>query len=240
MEEQMRSDGDARIVAADLRFNKEVSEQLAGNGRIVDIQEESSGVHNGDNNNNTNNNNNDDNGNGTPAPATPKVRIQCDTNGNIIGRRCDEGRDNDDGPMAPEEDDEDDMMGLLQAGMPNDVAKDFLNIYELFLIQGASRGVARAKVAELFSPPRVTEEIRRMPNLTIEGGQTYDIFADKDGRKWNFLKASDRKAVRKEIEDLKPFFVIGSPPCTPFSSLRFFNKDKKSYKEKLVEGRTLL
>jgi hypothetical protein len=101
--------------------------------------------------------------------------------------------------MAPEEDDEDDMMGLLQAGMPNDVAKDFLNIYELFLIQGASRGVARAKVAELFSPPRVTEEIRRMPNLTIEGGQTYDIFADKDGRKWNFLKASDRKAVRKEI-----------------------------------------
>jgi hypothetical protein len=39
---------------------------------------------------------------------------------------------------------------------------------------------------------------------------------------------------------LKPFFVIGSPPCTPFSSLRFFNKDKKSYKKKLAEGMTLL
>ena len=82
--------------------------------------------------------------------------------------------------------------------------------------------------------------MRRLPNLTIEGGQTYDLFADKDGRRWGFSKASDRKAVKKEIEDQKPFFVIGSPPCTPFSSLRFLNKHKKSYKRKLAEGRALL
>ena len=117
--------------------------------------------------------------------------------------------------MLPESDDESDMLGLLQAGMPSDVAKDFINIYELLLIQGASRGIARAKVAELFSPPRITEEIRRLPNLTIEGGQTYDHFADKNGRSWDFLKVADRKAVRKEIEEQKPFFAIGSPPCTP-------------------------
>jgi hypothetical protein len=49
----MRSDGDARIIAADMRFNKEVSEQLAGNRQMVEIQEENSGVHNGDNNNKT-------------------------------------------------------------------------------------------------------------------------------------------------------------------------------------------
>jgi hypothetical protein len=142
--------------------------------------------------------------------------------------------------MLPEDDDESDMLELLQAGMPSDVAKDFINIYELLLIQGASRGIARAKVAELFSPPRVTEEIRRIPNLTIEGGQTYDLVADKNGRSWDFLKVADRKAVRKEIEEQKPFFVIGSPPCTPFSSLRFFNKHKKSYKKMLAEGRILL
>ena len=108
------------------------------------------------------------------------------------------------------------------------------------MVQGASRGIVRAKVVELFISPRITEEIRRIPNLTIEGGQTYDLFANKNGRSWDFLKVADRKAVRKEIEEPKPFFVIGSPPCTPFSSLRFFNKHKKSYKKKLVEGKILL
>jgi hypothetical protein len=158
MEQQLRADGDARIIVADQRFNNEVSGQIENRGQVVEIQEE-----NGHNNGDNNNNNNDDNG--TPAPATPNVRLQCDRNGNIIGERCD-----DDNPMLPEEDDEVDMIGLLQANMPKEVAKDFLNIYELFLIQGASRGIARAKVAELFSPPRVTEGMRRIPNLTLEGG----------------------------------------------------------------------
>ena len=179
MEQLLRSDGDARIIAADLRFNKEVSEQLAGNRQIVGIQEENGAPNNNGVLNGVPNNNgvlNGDNNTGIPAPTIPNLAIQCDGNGNIIGRREDDDR-----PMLPEDDDESDMLGLLQAGMPSDVAKDFINIYELLLIQGASRGTARAKVAELFSPPRVTEEIRRIPNLTIEGGQTYDLFADQ---KW--------------------------------------------------------
>ena len=84
MEQQMRSDGDARIIAADLRFSNEVSEQLAGNRQIVDIQEENAAPNNngvlnwGPNGvlNGVPNNNGvlkGDNNNGNPAPTIPKV-----------------------------------------------------------------------------------------------------------------------------------------------------------------------
>ena len=140
MEQQMRSDGDARIIAADLRFNNEVSEQLAGNRQIVDIQEENgvpnSGVLNGVPNNgvlNGDNSSGDDNilNNGSrPAPATPNLALETGSEGNAIGPQ-----------VFPEDDDDSDMMGLLQAGMPRDVATDFTNIYELLLIQrGFPRG----------------------------------------------------------------------------------------------------
>ena len=115
LEERLRSDGDARIVAADSRLNKEVSEQLEGNRQVVDIQEENrvpnSGVLNGVPNNDGVLNG--DNNNGIPAPTIPKLAIQCDDNGNITGRREDDDR-----PMLLEDDDESDMLGLLQAGCP--------------------------------------------------------------------------------------------------------------------------
>ena len=38
-------------------------------------------------------------------------------------------------------------------GMPEETAKEYMNLYELFLIQGVSKGVAKAKVADLYSPP---------------------------------------------------------------------------------------
>ena len=77
-----------------------------------------------------------------PAPTTPHLAFEIDSEGNIIRPQ-----------VFPEDDDDSDMMGLLQVGMPRDVAKDFTNIYGLLFIQWASRVVARAKVAELFSPP---------------------------------------------------------------------------------------
>ena len=89
---------------------------------------------------------------------------------------------------------------------------------------GTSRGVAKQKVTKLFRPPRVTEEMRRVPNLMFEGGETYDLFQDKNGKAWDFRKAADRKQVRAEIMEQKPWMVIGSPPCTAFSSLMSFNK----------------
>ena len=135
------------------------------------------------------------------------------------------------------------MLNLVSnTGMSEGVAKDFMNIYELFLVQGATKGIARAKVCELFSPPRVTDEIRRLPNITIAGGATYDLVADRNGRTFDFTKAADRRKVRREIEETETYFVIGSPPCAAFSSLMTFNRGKmgNKYKKQLAEGRLLL
>ena len=74
------------------------------------------------------------------------------------------------------------MIGLIQSGMPEQVANDYINIYEGAFLHGASKGVAKQKVTELFSPPRVTEEMRRVPNLMFEGGETYDLFQGKNGK----------------------------------------------------------
>ena len=52
-----------------------------------------------------------------------------------------------------------------------------------------------------------------MPFMTLEGGSTFDLREDVDGRQWNILKVEDRNAVSKIVEEEKPYAVIGSPPC---------------------------
>ena len=145
--------------------------------------------------------------------------------------------------MAVEEDRDEDMIGLLAKGMPKHVAEDFVNVYELFLINGASPSDARAKVCELFSPPRVTAEAQRLPILEIIPGSTFDLRADRHGRTWNFLLESDRKRAKKQIMKEKPFLVVGSPPCTYFSRLMELNRhrmDPAAFQRALGEARVLL
>ena len=123
--------------------------------------------------------------------------------------------------MAIEEDGEDaDMHALMKKGMPEQVAKEYINMYELFLVHGASAGDARKKVTELFSPPRVTAEMQRTPTMNLAAGATYDLRADVHGRSWDFLKQEDRARARKEVSEQKPLMVIGSPPCMEFGTKR--------------------
>jgi hypothetical protein len=91
-------------------------------------------------------------------------------------------------------------------------------LYELMLTMGADPGHSRAKVAELYSPPRVTTHIGSLPHVHLEAGMTFDLRMGRDGKKWDFLKAADRAKARQLISQEKPFIVIGSPPCTDFSS----------------------
>lgn len=56
-------------------------------------------------------------------------------------------------------------------------------------------------------------------NLNIDGLHAMDLRTAKpDGEHWDFSKASDRKLARSMVEELKPTWVVGSPPCTFFSS----------------------
>ena len=43
------------------------------------------------------------------------------------------------------------------------------------------------------------------------------------GKYWDFTKASDRREAKETIMQQKPDWLIGSPPCTPFSQLMQVN-----------------
>ena len=57
-------------------------------------------------------------------------------------------------------------------------------------------------------------------NLNINGLQALDLRTHKeDGTPWDFNLASDRQEALMLIDTQQPTWVIGSPPCTPFSKL---------------------
>ena len=84
-------------------------------------------------------------------------------------------------PVEPEEDR---MAGLLILETSTAERREANEILELFLTLGAELPVARAKVAELYSPPR---EMAKLPRLHLSPGQTFDLRRDRNGRSWNFF-----------------------------------------------------
>jgi hypothetical protein len=82
-----------------------------------------------------------------------------------------------------------------------------------------------------------------MPHLDLDCGTTFDLEHDEHGVKWDFLKADDRARCRKRIAEEQPFIVIGSPPCTMFSSLMISNRKfmaPADGKRRLAEAHVLL
>ena len=123
--------------------------------------------------------------------------------------------------MQVEGDNDADLMGALAAeGVPRlpsrRVAREANSIYELLLVHGVSRGDAAAKVAELYSPPRVTAELGRLLHMSLVGGPTFDLRKDANGVAWDFRRADHRRRAREQIREERPFIVIGSPPMYGF------------------------
>ena len=108
--------------------------------------------------------------NGTRRVLKPRMEVEPENQ----PRRVDafDPNNNDNFALFPEDDSgDDDMLNFMtNMGMPQTVAQDLLGVYELFLVQGASRGIARSKVCELFSPP------------TDHGGDETDPQFDYPGR----------------------------------------------------------
>ena len=79
--------------------------------------------------------------------------------------------------------------------------------------------------------------------MTLVGGSTFDLRRDANGVAWDFTKAADRERARRQIRREKPFLVVGSPPCTEFSSVqnlnrRFFTEEEA--RRRWAEATTLL
>ena len=123
--------------------------------------------------------------------------------------------------------DADAMIDFLGAHVPAIALPAATELYELFLVHGTPARAARAKIIELYSPPRVTKELSRMPMLPLAAGSTFDLRREVDGKSWDFTKACDRAAVFRQIRSERPALVIGSPPCTMFSRLNINLNAKK-------------
>ena len=80
---------------------------------------------------------------------------------------------------------------------------------------------AKMEVAEVYSPPRVTNMARQMG---LRAGWALDLTTqDEDGREWDFNQFEMRnRAVRKVLRD-QPLLFIGSPICTQFSQMNNIN-----------------
>ena len=67
-------------------------------------------------------------------------------------------------------------------------------------------------VAELYSPPRVTEEAKK---FGLSAGAAFDLTTG-----WDFRLERDRNLAKEYVRTHKPKLVIGSPMCTMFSVLQ--------------------
>ena len=64
-------------------------------------------------------------------------------------------------------------------------------------------------------------------NLNIDGLCAFDLRTLKPGGDpWDFSRRSDRKQALQYIQEKKPSWIIGSPPCTAFSRLQGLNFPK--------------
>ena len=82
------------------------------------------------------------------------------------------------------------------------------------------RGAAAGRmVAEVYSRPRVTAAAAMMPDLEVVPGFALDVSGcDEHGEIWDFTREDMRRKARKLRDEVGPMFLIGSPPCTLFSS----------------------
>ena len=80
----------------------------------------------------------------------------------------------------------------------------------------------RTHVAEIYSPPRVTEMARGM-GLTPGLAMDLSTVDPEDGQPWDFNNQEKAMKAEEYVRRIKPVLLIGSPMCTAFSQLQSFN-----------------
>ena len=75
-------------------------------------------------------------------------------------------------------------------------------------------------------------------NINIDGLHALDLRTCKpNGEAWDFSKAVDRRLARTMIDEMKPTWVVGSPPCTFFSAWNQGINHRKMDPERVEELR---
>ncbi len=91
-----------------------------------------------------------------------------------------------------------------------------------------------ADVVELFSQPRIAQAAtaRLYGGTPLQPGWSLDLtrLDPKTGRPWDLSDKKVQSRVMRMIAEGKPLFVIGSPPCTAFSTIQNLNSKKRDPK----------
>ncbi len=80
----------------------------------------------------------------------------------------------------------------------------------------------RGHVAEIYSPPRVVsvaEEMGLDPAWSLDLTQ----LDEEDGLPWDFSRPEKRERARDKLKSDKPFMLVLSPMCGPFSAIQNLN-----------------
>ena len=115
--------------------------------------------------------------------------------------------------------------------------KDSDDIRVELIMEGALKAFEEvgADVSEVYSQPRIAQEaaVRTYGGTTLKPGWSLDLTLNDPltGQPWDFNKKEVRARVRELIRDSKPFMLIGSPPCTMFSTLQNMNKANRNEEE---------
>ena len=97
-----------------------------------------------------------------------------------------------------------------------------------------AREVGKPHMLEVYSRPRI------VPFFCEKGGTGASVDITTG---WDALQWEDRSRLFNYVEETKPDFLSGCPPCTMYSNLQHSNKRKMSpgeYDEKLENAHTML
>ena len=116
-------------------------------------------------------------------------------------------------------------------------------VAELMLSQlgGSKRRVKDARrgykhlVSEIYSPPRVTAEIRKSRTRHLLPGFALDltVLDPSDGLPWDFNLEAKREKARRMVREQRPYLLIGSPECRAFSTWQALNESRAADPERL-------
>jgi hypothetical protein len=89
-------------------------------------------------------------------------------------------------------------------------------------------------IVEISTQPRLCQEVagRSFGGTTLKPGFSLDLTMNDPatGEPWDLSRQTVQSRVLRLIRDVKPFCVIGSPPCTAFSPLQEISRAKRNPK----------
>ena len=100
------------------------------------------------------------------------------------------------------------------------------------------RSACRRIVSEIYSPERITKEIKNGKFNNLIPGFAFDLtnVDPYDNRPWDFSRRSKRVRARKLIREQKPYMLIGSPMCRAFSTWQALNRARSGDKKAMDEA----